>query len=142
VTVTVALEPLAIVHLKRSQYGNKQSTVALVRAPGQSKQREDSELVAGKCRLRVLFAHQQIHATLVRSIKEIEVPLFPGYLFCRMNPHNRLPVLMTPGVIRSWGWQNPDSRRGRGDRRHPARGKKRSFDNALAVPGNRPRGSD
>jgi len=72
-------------------------------------------------------------------IKEIEVPLFPGYLFCRMNPHNRLPVLMTPGVIQIVGvGKNPDSRRGRGDRRHPARGKKRSFDNALAVPGNRP----
>jgi transcription antitermination factor NusG len=36
-------------------------------------------------------------------VKEIEVPLFPGYLFCRMNPHNRLPVLMTPGVIQIVG---------------------------------------
>ncbi len=36
-------------------------------------------------------------------IKETEVPLFPGYLFCRMNPHNRLPVLMTPGVIQIVG---------------------------------------
>src|SRR6202790_3054163 len=36
-------------------------------------------------------------------IKEVEVPLFPGYLFCRMNPHNRLPVLMTPGVIQIVG---------------------------------------
>ena len=35
--------------------------------------------------------------------KEIEVPLFPGYLFCRMNPHNRLPVLMTRGVIQIVG---------------------------------------
>ncbi len=32
-------------------------------------------------------------------MKEVEVPLFPGYLFCRMDPQNRLPVLMTPGVI-------------------------------------------
>lgn len=32
-------------------------------------------------------------------IKEIESPLFPGYLFCRMNPQDRGPVLMTPGVI-------------------------------------------
>jgi transcription antitermination factor NusG len=31
--------------------------------------------------------------------KEIQLPLFPGYLFCRMDPHNRLPILMTPGVI-------------------------------------------
>lgn len=36
-------------------------------------------------------------------LKEVELPLFPGYLFCRMNPHNRLPVLMTPGVIQIVG---------------------------------------
>jgi len=36
-------------------------------------------------------------------MKEIEVPLFPGYLFCRMDPYNRLPVLMTPGVIQIVG---------------------------------------
>jgi len=36
-------------------------------------------------------------------IREVEVPLFPGYFFCRMNPHNRLPVLMTPGVIQIVG---------------------------------------
>ena len=36
-------------------------------------------------------------------MKEVEVPLFPGYLFCRMNQHNRLPVLMTPGVIQIVG---------------------------------------
>lgn len=27
------------------------------------------------------------------------VPLFPEYLFCRMNPENRVPVLMTPDVV-------------------------------------------
>src|SRR2546428_12117 len=31
-------------------------------------------------------------------IKEIELPLFPGYVFCRFNPHDRLPVLTVPGV--------------------------------------------
>jgi transcription antitermination factor NusG len=36
-------------------------------------------------------------------VKRSEVPLFSGYLFCRMNPHNRLPVLMTPGVIQIVG---------------------------------------
>jgi transcription antitermination factor NusG len=36
-------------------------------------------------------------------VKEVEVPLFPGYLFCRMNANNRLPVLMTPGVIQIVG---------------------------------------
>src|SRR5215472_15648993 len=35
--------------------------------------------------------------------KLIDVPLFPGYLFCRVNPHNRLTVLMTPGVLQIVG---------------------------------------
>ncbi len=30
--------------------------------------------------------------------KTLELPLFPGYLFCRFDFHNRLPILMTPGV--------------------------------------------
>ena len=33
----------------------------------------------------------------------VEVPLFPGYFFCRINPHNRLPVLTTPGVTQIVG---------------------------------------
>lgn len=32
-------------------------------------------------------------------IKQTEDPLFPGYLFCRFDPLNRLPVLTAPGVI-------------------------------------------
>lgn len=33
-------------------------------------------------------------------VKELELPLFPGYLFCRMNAGERLlPVLSTPGVL-------------------------------------------
>jgi transcription antitermination factor NusG len=31
--------------------------------------------------------------------KELERPLFPGYLFCRLNPLNRLPILTIPGVV-------------------------------------------
>lgn len=31
-------------------------------------------------------------------LKEIEQPLFPGYLFCRLDLCNRGPLLMTPGV--------------------------------------------
>lgn len=36
-------------------------------------------------------------------IKEVEAPLFPGYLFCRLNPQDRLPLLKTPGVIQVVG---------------------------------------
>jgi transcription antitermination factor NusG len=32
-------------------------------------------------------------------IKVVESPLFPGYLFCRFNVNNRLPILVTPGVL-------------------------------------------
>jgi len=37
-------------------------------------------------------------------VKERQVPLFPGYLFCRFDPQNRLPILMTPGVIQIVGY--------------------------------------
>ena len=32
-------------------------------------------------------------------IKKTEQVLFPGYVFCRMDPNDRLPVLTIPGVI-------------------------------------------
>ena len=33
-------------------------------------------------------------------VKELDLPLFPGYLFCRFDVHDRLlPILTTPGVI-------------------------------------------
>lgn len=31
--------------------------------------------------------------------KEIDQFLFPGYVFCRLNPADRLPVLTAPGVV-------------------------------------------
>jgi transcription antitermination factor NusG len=32
-------------------------------------------------------------------LKVVESPIFPGYVFCRFDVHNRLPILITPGVI-------------------------------------------
>lgn len=35
----------------------------------------------------------------IDRIVEIEVPLFPGYVFCHFEPSRRLPILVTPGVV-------------------------------------------
>ena len=36
--------------------------------------------------------------------KEVEQPLFPGYLFCRFEFQNRRPVVTTPGVLQIVGY--------------------------------------
>jgi transcription antitermination factor NusG len=35
--------------------------------------------------------------------KELEQPLFPGYLFCRFNYTERRPIVVTPGVLQVVG---------------------------------------
>jgi transcription antitermination factor NusG len=37
-------------------------------------------------------------------IKQVEIPLFPGYLFCRFDAQHRLPILKTPGVVQIVGY--------------------------------------
>jgi transcription antitermination factor NusG len=32
-------------------------------------------------------------------VKELDLPLFPGYIFCRFDPWHRLPVLTSPGIV-------------------------------------------
>jgi transcription antitermination factor NusG len=34
----------------------------------------------------------------------VDLPLFPGYVFCRFNPLDRLPILKIPGVIQIVGF--------------------------------------
>jgi len=36
-------------------------------------------------------------------MKPVEFPLFPGYVFCRVNPLHRLPLLTIPGVLQFVG---------------------------------------
>lgn len=35
----------------------------------------------------------------VKNNKSFDLPLFPGYVFCRLEPSNRLPVMTTPGIF-------------------------------------------
>lgn len=37
---------------------------------------------------------------------EIEEPLFAGYVFCRFNPKQRLPIVTTPGVVSVVSYDN------------------------------------
>lgn len=32
-------------------------------------------------------------------VKVVELPLFPGYVFCRFDQQQQLPILKTPGVV-------------------------------------------
>src|SRR5260370_28694908 len=37
-------------------------------------------------------------------VRDVEQPLFPGYLFCRFDFQNRRPVITTPGVLQIVGY--------------------------------------
>jgi transcription antitermination factor NusG len=39
-------------------------------------------------------------------IKKVESPLFPGYLFCRFDLNNRLPILKTPWLLQIVGFNH------------------------------------
>lgn len=39
-------------------------------------------------------------------IKTLQLPLFPGYLFCRFDPYDRLPIVKTPWLLRIVGFNH------------------------------------
>jgi transcription antitermination factor NusG len=43
-------------------------------------------------------------------IKVVDAPLFPGYVFCRLNIQHRLPVLMIPAVTQIVGYSRVPAR--------------------------------
>jgi len=43
------------------------------------------------------------HHRWTDRLKVVELPLFPGYVFCRLNPQYRLPLLTIPGVLHFTG---------------------------------------
>jgi transcription antitermination factor NusG len=45
----------------------------------------------------------QKHHKYATRCKDFELPLFPGYVFCRFNALLRLPILTTPGVTQILG---------------------------------------
>lgn len=49
--------------------------------------------------------YQTIRKRLDRT-KRLDLPLFPGYVFCSFNPQKRLPILTTPGIVNILGSGN------------------------------------
>ena len=64
------------------------------------------DVVARHFRVRGLEAFLPLYRERHRwsdRFEEVELPLFPGYVFCQFNALNRLPVLTVPGVVQIVG---------------------------------------
>lgn len=63
---------------------------------------QHEDIVARHLRVRGLESFLPLYRQQHRwsdRFKELELPLFPGYVFCQFDPKNRLPVLTVPGVV-------------------------------------------
>jgi transcription antitermination factor NusG len=68
-----------------------------------TRQEKDVErLLQGRGYITFLPTYESIRSWSDRK-RKISLPLFPGYLFCRLDVNHRLPVLQTPGVFRITG---------------------------------------
>ena len=56
------------------------------------------QMLQGK-ELETFFPSYQSRSYRTDRVKMVERALFPGYVFCRFDPNNWLPVMKTPGVL-------------------------------------------
>ena len=64
------------------------------------------DVVARHLRVRGLEAFLPLYRERHRwsdRFQEVDLPLFPGYVFCQFNPLKRLPILTVPGVVQIVG---------------------------------------
>jgi transcription antitermination factor NusG len=62
-----------------------------------NRERVTAQALAGKGFSVCLPVYREPRRTA--RARSLELPLFPGYIFCRFDAGNRLPVLMAPGVV-------------------------------------------
>lgn len=55
-------------------------------------------LLSGKG-YRTFLPTWTVHGHLSGRTKQVNSPLFPGYIFCQFDAQDRLPILVTPGVL-------------------------------------------
>ena len=63
---------------------------------------QHEDVVARHLRVRGLESFSPMYRSRHRwsdRFKDVDLPLFPGYVFCQFNPFDRLPVLTVPGVV-------------------------------------------
>ena len=70
---------------------------------------EHEDVVARQLRVRGLETFLPLYSRQHRDsdqFREVELPLFPGYVLCQFDPVNRLAVLTVPGVVHLVGAGN------------------------------------
>lgn len=55
---------------------------------------------------RAFSPFYQVRRKRSNGTRVSDLPLFPGYVFCCFQAHNRLPILATPGVVSIVGARN------------------------------------
>src|SRR3954452_10840241 len=64
-----------------------------------SKQENRVTAILSNKNFDVFYPVYRVHRRWSDRTVQTELPLFPGYVFCRLDVLKRLPVLTTPGVV-------------------------------------------